>query len=741
MAGERAVPVEWAEWGKRPDGRDYGVVGHSVGALSSANFHRLLTRFSTGSADQPPVVSVNGTSSTGWMGLAIQENTPELDHVGRVIKRTRYFCLHLDRLEHPVTYRELHRAVAGIYQLPADRRPLRLSLAPLDPDALAAELYEQEQAITTAALLLQSEPVIRIVGADHMPWQERLRHLDLVAALLPYGMRPTLSASTWVRSTTETEIRLAFADAARPGVTALTWGEEPEATHRLTRYQDYRTAVDKRGRAGFIDYLSRQTEPLDFSKKGRAGAMDAVRRASDVAHSPRANGAGPVGPRVAATLAACVESIRTRDPVALRAAATRLREIENSGEREYRRDLRSLVREGRLLDPDGWPRDGEPLLPPEKAMGFVESVLWAVWGHQPTAEDLREIEADLGTRLTPRVLWALCATEPAGALARLELYVRIERAMAPQQAAENRLRLLGGVPVGDLVAAAVEPPADAPRLATAIDELVRRCAADDGERSEIGGHLAAVGYLARPLAEVYDAAGQATSLRKLIQAVHGGGLDAMGLRDVLRPTGRNGMNMPTAVLVTVAVDLHGPNAGAALLTGHLPDVFAKAGAAEDQVWFATLLSYSALPVGPTEPAPPLPPPAHHQREVPTHEFPPPGPDPSGAASQGHAPGRRRPRFAFWKDRARWFAFWKGRAPSPHGQAASEPSPRPAPPPSGTRQEPRPIYDRKNMGASIAAILVAVIIVVGLIYAVVSISGTPEPAPPPAPTPAGPFGEG
>ena len=80
-----------------------------------------------------------------------------------------------------------------------DGDPVPLTLPSLDPHELTHSISEfGELAVATTAALLLSGPV-SIIGAGASTLEERLRFIDAVAALLPYGCRTGYSAATWSR--------------------------------------------------------------------------------------------------------------------------------------------------------------------------------------------------------------------------------------------------------------------------------------------------------------------------------------------------------------------------------------------------------------------------------------------------------------------------------------------------------------------------------------------------------------
>ncbi|CAO5192533.1 conserved hypothetical protein [Frankia sp. AiPs1] len=234
----------------------------------------------------PSTASAAGSGSV--LGIALCTWTNRSDAAGRPVSATTYLCAPFARLAAvPVSYQSLYRTVRDDATLaaaltpqprgiqrggpvplleadhggarPAEPRPggasppalpptaasaprrppggsLSLEFSPgFDAEAIARRLDAAElnadggvfrQAAAVAALLL-CQPVALLGPASSDP-QTRLRHrlwfLDTVAALLPYGQRSRLVASTWADSGSTHRIRLAFTNRARPGDAAVHLG-------------------------------------------------------------------------------------------------------------------------------------------------------------------------------------------------------------------------------------------------------------------------------------------------------------------------------------------------------------------------------------------------------------------------------------------------------------------------------------------------------------------------------------
>lgn len=235
MEAQAEVNVGWALWGKPPGSNsDYSVLAASAEPLSEAEFGSVLAHFAPGTPpteDNLPsslpwvIISRVGIEDRPYIGMAIQRSSKEVDSVGRPITMTSYFCLPYAELAGlPVSYAGLYRELAAV-QLPHSEGGLiRLSVPRLDAAVIAAKVTERnwEPSAAAAAALLLDGPV-SIVGAEGSTMEERLHYLDAVAALLPFGYRSDLTASTWSDIGARHQIRLAFAARGRDETGVVQW--------------------------------------------------------------------------------------------------------------------------------------------------------------------------------------------------------------------------------------------------------------------------------------------------------------------------------------------------------------------------------------------------------------------------------------------------------------------------------------------------------------------------------------
>jgi hypothetical protein len=211
------VTAEWAIKSKEPHDTEYRLLDASRGALSRDNFDRALERYSPGTPQDLPQVTINWLpdSATGrtYVGLAIYKRPDVVvyDAASREFVRISYFCVDFDELAPTaLSYYSMYKGFRELALPSANGSPIVRELPIVQPETLPRPL-----ALQAAALLLTDQNVC-ILGADHVSLDGRLRFIDEVVSLLPYGMRARLSTSTWVSSTYTThKIRLFFARSQR----------------------------------------------------------------------------------------------------------------------------------------------------------------------------------------------------------------------------------------------------------------------------------------------------------------------------------------------------------------------------------------------------------------------------------------------------------------------------------------------------------------------------------------------
>ncbi|WP_062440995.1 hypothetical protein [Herbidospora daliensis] len=266
------VDYEWALEGKPPGSyNDYEVLSHSDG-LSLGIFDEIRSRYATGATgDQPQVtIAFAGTRQQDegvsyYVVLALQnEWSGHRDGTNRKIYRTRWYYVPFDQLAgQRVSYEALYDAFKDL----GDNRPPTIAVrahARLPEDD---ELYGD--AASAAALLMTGRHVC-VLGADGAPMIERLRFVDEVAALLPYGMRTRMTAATWVSATAGHKIRLSFAKHAAEGTHVVAWrqGAPIPATESVAR--EYAALLTGRRvpPRELVERLAEKRSPISFDEAG-----------------------------------------------------------------------------------------------------------------------------------------------------------------------------------------------------------------------------------------------------------------------------------------------------------------------------------------------------------------------------------------------------------------------------------------------------------------------------------------
>jgi hypothetical protein len=313
------VPAGWAIWSKRAGTRDdYAVLASSTGPLSTAEFGRVLAHFAPGnppaeggtSASLPWVMlSRVGIAGQTYLGASLQVSTEDVDATGRPISRTFYLCVPFDDVARtPVSYHGLWQALTSA-QLPyPDGAPVPLTIPGLDPGELARAVQEfGPNVVATTAALVLSGPVT-ITGPEFPDTETRLRFLDAVAALLPYGYRASYTATTWSdTAASEQRFRVVFAHRARDDASRVTWraaarvpDDGPVRTYLeyLRRVADG-PAADVAKLTKLIGFLSRDVTPRKFEHPEQAVAcLEEFFRADVVGESIDAGTATPAAIRL-----------------------------------------------------------------------------------------------------------------------------------------------------------------------------------------------------------------------------------------------------------------------------------------------------------------------------------------------------------------------------------------------------------------------------------------------------------
>ncbi|MFJ4502797.1 hypothetical protein [Streptomyces sp. NPDC088864] len=256
LPGDRAQRYLWSATTGTPDGRD------PAGSLPWRVF------LSTADGEDRPVCAVVDTT---WDGS--KDGTGTASYTWRLLLAEWQPASRAG-----VTWTSLDRAAPHTEPVPGAELVLRTERTPAAELAATVDRLGFEWAAGMAALLLDGRHlVITAPRGTTLPGiDERVRALDAICALLPYGCRTWLSGATWAGKT-EHGLRLVFAASARSGQleTPLGGGLPPAPggdTARTYLAELTRVRAKRESTADVVAHLLAATAPLPL----REGA-DAVR--------------------------------------------------------------------------------------------------------------------------------------------------------------------------------------------------------------------------------------------------------------------------------------------------------------------------------------------------------------------------------------------------------------------------------------------------------------------------------
>jgi hypothetical protein len=293
--GDRVVLAEWALWGKENDEPEYRVLRSSAGTFSREDFHGIISRYASGAKGTLPQYTAcwipEEQGHQGYLAVGIHEHAGKEESRrfggrartsgGRLVEYVRLFCVRYDDLAKlRASYAELVAAVRE-QQLPAGLTgPVQVALPEIESPVLDGSLGALAENV--AALLLTTKPVC-VLGADGTTGEDRLDFIDRVAALLPYGLRTTLSASTWASATAQNlKLRLFFSSAEiedRGRTRYVLWGKPAELDLSAPRHMSARLYLSWLRHAGAgtaVDALADQTAPVRFRSADIAAMIAAL---------------------------------------------------------------------------------------------------------------------------------------------------------------------------------------------------------------------------------------------------------------------------------------------------------------------------------------------------------------------------------------------------------------------------------------------------------------------------------
>jgi hypothetical protein len=284
---ETQISADWAWISKDPaEGIGYGVLRTSA---ANVDFRPFIGRYVPGSPssttpadapDAPPWVTFGPVTTEHdgvLMSVSVHDPWQDRDHVGRPVWPQRLFVMRFaDLAAARASYQTMWAAVRDA-QIPRDEpAPLPLAVSGQVPGTLAdtVERYGLPQLAALAAALLDG-PVV-VSDAAGLSRDERLAVLDAIAALLPYGFRADLSASSVVDNTVKHGIRLSFADypgAGRQLRSLRTPAAQPGSPLARRYLATLAEKADTRGLQAVVDHLWGFWHPHSFDQPGIALAI------------------------------------------------------------------------------------------------------------------------------------------------------------------------------------------------------------------------------------------------------------------------------------------------------------------------------------------------------------------------------------------------------------------------------------------------------------------------------------
>ncbi|MFF0203321.1 hypothetical protein [Streptomyces sp. NPDC005017] len=276
--------ADWALWGKVPrTTRGYEVLAAHP-SDRSGEFNDAIQHWTPGTpsaGDRLPWITIGCApqgAGTGTVGVFLLDESADFDISNRVIHRISHFAVPYPQVRDAgVGWCALARATSTAAE-GLSRRTGPVELAYGEEDLLvndiAANITTSVSATTrwlaAAAAYLLDGPVAVTGNSGSGPFGV-LRMLDTVAALLPFGVRSTLSAATSISPGAQVPMRLFWGDPLdTPGVTSLPLsGELPDLGGLSQQARTYHDLLlenwTEHGGDAVVRHLADVGEPLDIA--------------------------------------------------------------------------------------------------------------------------------------------------------------------------------------------------------------------------------------------------------------------------------------------------------------------------------------------------------------------------------------------------------------------------------------------------------------------------------------------
>ncbi|MET7393971.1 caspase family protein [Dactylosporangium sp. NPDC005572] len=309
------VGLRWAVFTRAPGTMsDYGVVASGAdlpGDLAATirdHLGGVPDPGAFGQAGALPWISFSGCTAVDGeplLAVAVTTASDARDGLGRVITATRFYALPWQTAaDTGLTWTGLYRTIRDIRFADVDAAPAELDAH----DRVAVPLHRMAPPVlsesdlsrwaTVAAAIVDGRSVVIVVDAlDPPSVDERLRLLDAIGALMPYGSRARLRAGTWADHRAQHRLQLHFGLRAGPGQIAVAWHDDefeipvgPRGRMHLDRLRAMRAAGATA--ADLVAELAGQREFRDVALPVAQPAPPPQDEAHDEAHDE----APPVAP-------------------------------------------------------------------------------------------------------------------------------------------------------------------------------------------------------------------------------------------------------------------------------------------------------------------------------------------------------------------------------------------------------------------------------------------------------------
>jgi len=288
---QQPVVADWAWISKNPGENEHKILAASRGDIDVTKIAWTHVAgvprddLPSGVPWGPPWVTfgTHGAGNRPLVSVSVQYPWDGLDQAGRPIWPRDFFaCGYEDTARHDASYQTMYAAILQARVLKRTAEPLPLMIAPqsLDGDngliaAVQDKSFGFRPLAAIAAALLDGRQVA-VAGAAMLPLGARLRLLDAVAALLPYGVRADLTVSSAIDSKVAHQIRLVLTEA--PGdnqqVIDLNADRLPrpqsEPARRYLKMLLEKGDEENSGLSQVIGYLWQQKRPCPLSDPAEA---------------------------------------------------------------------------------------------------------------------------------------------------------------------------------------------------------------------------------------------------------------------------------------------------------------------------------------------------------------------------------------------------------------------------------------------------------------------------------------